>query len=70
MVTPSGLGVELRDTLTGALIYALPEQAGTVWWLAWSPDSTRLAVTRANGEIAVWNLKDVDAQLAQLGLKP
>jgi serine/threonine protein kinase/WD40 repeat protein len=70
ILTPSGLGVELRDTVTGALIYALPEQAGTVWWLAWSPDSKRLAVTGANGEINIWNLKEVEAQLTQLGLKP
>ena len=34
ILTPSGLGLELRDTVTGALIYPLPEQAGTVW----SPD--------------------------------
>ena len=70
MVTPSGLAVELRDTTTGALIYSLPEQAGTVSWLAWSGDSARVAVTRSNGEIAVWNLKQVENELARLGLQP
>jgi WD40 repeat protein/tRNA A-37 threonylcarbamoyl transferase component Bud32 len=70
VVTPSGLRVELRDTVTGALIYTLPEESGTIWWLAWSSDGQQLAVSRANGEIAVWNLKEVETQLAQLGLKP
>jgi len=70
MVTTSGLGVDLRDTATGALVYTLPEQPGTIWWLAWSPDGRQLAVSRANGEIAIWNLNEVEAQLAKLGLKP
>lgn len=68
MVTPSGLGVDLRETATGKLLYTLPEEPGSIWWLAWSPDSQRLAVTRANGDIAVWNLKELESQLALLGL--
>jgi len=70
LVTTSGLGVEIRDVLDGKLLYALPEETGSIWWLAWDPESQRLAVTRSNGEIAVWNLKAVEAQLTQLGLKP
>ena len=70
MASISGLGVDLRDTATGKLLYTLPEEPGTVWFLAWSPDSRRLAVSRANGEITIWNLKEVEAQLSQLGLKP
>ena len=70
LVTRSGLGVEIRDVLTGQLLYVLPEETGSIWWLAWSPDSQRLAITRANGQIAVWNLRAVDAQLAKLGLQP
>jgi WD40 repeat protein len=66
----SRFGVELRDPATGKLLYTLPEETGLIWWLAWSPDSQRLAVSRANGEIAIWNLKEVEAQLAQLGLRP
>ena len=46
----------------------LPDQEGTVWWLAWSPDSQRLAVSRSNGDIAIWNLKEVERVLAKLGL--
>jgi len=70
LVTPSGLGVEIRDVLTGKMLYTLPEETGSIWWLAWNPDSQRLAVTRASGEIAVWNLREVESQLAKLGLKP
>ena len=69
MVASSGLAVDLWDPATGKLLYTLPEEPGSIWWLAWSPDSQRLAVTRANGDIAVWNLKEVEAQLAQLGLQ-
>jgi len=66
MVTPSGLGVDLRDPATGKLLYTLPDEPGSIWWLAWSPDSQRLAVSRANGDIAIWNLKEVEAQLSPL----
>jgi serine/threonine protein kinase/WD40 repeat protein len=70
MVSVSGLGVDLWNPATGQLLYSLPEEAGAIWWLAWSPDSQQLAVSRANGEIALWNLKEVEAQLSQLGLQP
>ena len=70
MASHSGLGVDLRDPATGKLLYTLPDEPGTVWFLAWSPDSQRLAVSRANGDISIWNLKEVEAQLSQLDLKP
>jgi WD40 repeat protein len=70
MVTPSGLGVDLDDPATGKLLYTLPDEPGAIWWLAWSPDSQRLAVSRANGDISVWNLREVEAQLSRFGLEP
>ncbi len=66
----SGLGVELWNPATGKLIYNLPDEPGTIWWLAWSPDSQRLAISRANGEITIWNLKQIEDQLSQIGLAP
>lgn len=69
-LTASGLGVEIRDGATGKFLYALPEEKGSIWWLAWSPDSRKLAVSRATGEIAVWNLDEIEAQLASLGFSP
>ena len=68
--TRSVLGVEVWDPKTGKMLYSLPEENGTVYWLAWSPDSQRLAVSRDNGEIAIWNLREVEQVLVKLGLNP
>ncbi len=64
------LAVDIWDRNTRRLLYSLPAQKGSVWWLAWSADSQRLAVSRANSDIAVWNLKEVEQVLAKLGLNP
>jgi WD40 repeat protein len=66
----TGLGVDIWDPKTGRLLYSLPDQNGTVYWLAWSPDSQRLAVSRSNGDIAIWNLKDIQQILTRIGLNP
>ena len=66
----STLGVDLWDPRSGWLIYCLPEQLGTIWWLAWSPDSQRLAVSRSNGKIDIWNLAEVERVLRELELPP
>ncbi|MBX3732396.1 MAG: protein kinase [Verrucomicrobiae bacterium] len=68
LVTPSGLGVNLWDPESGGFLYSLPEEHGTIWWLAWSPDGQRLAISRSNGDIAVWNLLEIEDQLSALGL--
>jgi WD40 repeat protein len=65
----SGLGVDIWDLETGTLRYSLPEEPGSIWWVTWSPDNQHIAVSRSNGEIAIWNLKTVDAQLAKLNLQ-
>ncbi|HEY3855288.1 MAG TPA: WD40 repeat domain-containing protein [Verrucomicrobiae bacterium] len=64
------LGVDLLDHVTGRMIYPLPEEYGTVYWLAWSPDSHRLAIARDDGSVAIWNLPVINETLAQLGLSP
>ena len=68
LTSPSSLEVDLWDPRTGRRLYTLPGQHGTVWWLAWSPDSRRLAVSRSNGDIDVWNLNEAERVLAGLGL--
>lgn len=66
----SRLGVDIWDPKTGRLLYSLPDQSGTVYWLEWASDSRRLAVSRSNGDIAIWNLPEIERVLAQLGLDP
>ncbi len=68
--SPLRSGVSVLDPSTGKLLYSLPAEPGDVYWLAWSPDSRRLAVSRDNGNIAIWNLDTVNQVLAQLGLNP
>jgi serine/threonine protein kinase/WD40 repeat protein len=70
LATQSMLGVEIWDTKTGKWLYSLPEESGSVYWLAWSPDSQRLAVSRDNGNIAIWNLATVNQIMTQLKLAP
>jgi WD40 repeat protein len=70
MNSPTALGVNIWDAKTMSLLYSLPDQNGTIYWVAWSPDSRRLAVSRSNGEIAIWNLKEIQQVLAKIGLNP
>jgi WD40 repeat protein len=69
-LTPSCLGVDIWDPSTGKLLYSLPEEKAEAGWLAWSPDGQRLAVSRFNYEIEIWNLAEVERVLASLDLSP
>jgi WD40 repeat protein len=40
-----------------------------VWSLAWSPDGTRLTVGISDGRVAVWDLREVRARLAEFGIE-
>ena len=66
----SDLGVDLWDCQSGRLLYSLPEQEGLIYYFAWSPDGRRLAVSRSNGAIDIWNLAEVERVLSDLGLAP
>ena len=63
-------GVDIWDYKTGTRLYSLPDEPGTVYWLAWSADSRRVAISRDNGKIAIWDLNTVGQILAKLGLNP
>ena len=63
-------GVDIWDFKTGTRLYSLPDEPGTVYWLAWSQDSRRVGIARDNGQIAIWDLHTVDQILAGLGLGP
>ena len=53
---------------TGSQVFSLPQESGPIWSLAWSPDGERLAVGLADGGLAIWNVRRIQAQLAQIGL--
>ena len=70
LTSPGSLGVDIWDPGTGRLLYELPEANATVYWLAWHPNSQRLAVARSSGEIAIWDLEEVERSLGRAGLTP
>jgi tetratricopeptide (TPR) repeat protein len=63
--------VRLYDPESGQAVATLthPEPANADW-VSFSPDGTRLAVTRAQQEVAVWDLTQVRDGLVELGLDP
>jgi hypothetical protein len=48
----------------------LLEQEGFIYNFAWSLDGQRLAVSRAGGEIEIWNLSEIESVLSDLELAP
>lgn len=66
--TSTGRGVIVIDTATGRRLLSLPDEQGSIWWLAWSPDSTRLAVSRSQGEVSIWNITEAQAVLLNASL--
>jgi WD40 repeat protein len=68
--TASGTGVDILDVKNSRIIYSLPVETGSVFGVAWSPDSRRLAVSRNDGNLANWNLQTIDQILSKLGLNP
>jgi WD40 repeat protein len=49
-------------------LLSLPAETGDAWCVAWSPDNTRLAVGLADGGVAVWDLEQVRAHLAEFDI--
>jgi WD40 repeat protein len=46
----------------------LPEERRIVFGLAWSPKENLLAVSSGEGEVVLWNLAKIKAQLEQINL--
>jgi hypothetical protein len=49
-------------------LFILPEERGPISRTTWSPVGTRLAIGMKDGRVILWNLPQVRAQLAGLGL--
>jgi WD40 repeat protein len=60
--------VVVYDLHEGCEVLTLPPEENDVWGLAWSPDGTRLAVGLSDGGLAVWDLEQVRARLAEFDL--
>jgi WD40 repeat protein/serine/threonine protein kinase len=63
-----GTAVKVWDLESRKLLLVLPEEHGTAWCLAWSPNKEQLAVGLEQGGVALWNIPKIRAQLAGLGL--
>jgi WD40 repeat protein/tetratricopeptide (TPR) repeat protein len=63
-VAGAGQSVTVADLASGREVLALPPEGCDVWGLAWAPDGTRLAVGLSDGLVAVWDLEQVRARLA------
>jgi WD40 repeat protein len=53
---------------SGQEVVRLPAEGGKVWAWDWSPDGTRVAVGLADGRLAVWDLEQVRARLAEFAI--
>jgi len=61
-------GAVIYDLDAGKRVLALPPEESDVWSLAWSPDAQRLALGLSDGGVAVWDLGQVRARLAEFGI--
>jgi serine/threonine protein kinase/WD40 repeat protein len=58
----------LWNSQTGARVFSLPQEKGSIWSLALGPDGERLAFGMADGGLAIWNVPRINAELARIGL--
>jgi WD40 repeat protein len=63
-----GLAPRIWDLESKKLLLVLPEERAPPWSYAWSPDKAHLAVGSPGGELVIWNLLKVKAQLDAIGL--
>jgi WD40 repeat protein len=60
--------VSVWDVERQRRLFVLPEEHGSISHLTWSPEGTRLAVGMKDGRVILWDLPQIRAHLAQLGL--
>jgi eukaryotic-like serine/threonine-protein kinase len=66
--TPSSVSVV--DLERGEVAFTFREERSPIWSLAWSRNARRLAVGLSDGGLVVWDLDEVRARLAAIGLAP
>jgi serine/threonine protein kinase/WD40 repeat protein len=67
-IVAPGQSVTIAELASGREVLTLPPEGSDVWCVAWSPDGTKLAVGLSDGGVAVWDLQQVRARLAEFGL--
>jgi WD40 repeat protein len=68
LTSPSGQAVQFWERHTGQLLFSLPERMSSLGWLAWAPDSERIAVSWSSGVIEIWDLAEIKRVVGDLGL--
>jgi WD40 repeat protein/tRNA A-37 threonylcarbamoyl transferase component Bud32 len=60
--------VTVWDMNKRELVLTLPEERGTIWSLAWSPNKDLLAVGSSDGSLVIWSLAKIKTELSRIGL--
>src|SRR5262249_33823188 len=63
----AGQRIPVPELVSGREVFTRPPEGSDVWSLAWAPDGTKLAVGLSDGQVAVWDLGQVAARLAEFG---
>jgi WD40 repeat protein/tetratricopeptide (TPR) repeat protein len=66
-VAGAGQSITVVELKSAREIFTLPPEGADVWCLAWAPDGSKLAVGLSDGRVAVWDLGQVRARLAEFG---
>jgi serine/threonine protein kinase/WD40 repeat protein len=59
VTSPSRLGFTIHDATTGVPLYFLAEQDSWIESFSWSADNQRLAVSRDDGAVEIWSLREM-----------
>jgi WD40 repeat protein len=64
----AGTEVSLIELDSKRIFGTLPAEGSVIWGLAWSPHGERLALSRADGGIVIWDVAEIKSQLHEFGL--
>lgn len=49
-------------------VFAVPQQLGVVWSIAWHPSRHLLAVGTSAGSVSIWDMEEIEKKLDEIGL--